>query len=54
MAFRLIDRGRASAQVRLDGAEVPFADPVQGRFDPAVIVRPRVPPMPEPGRQLAD
>lgn len=49
MAFCLIERGRARAQVRLDGAEVAFVDPVQGGFDPAAIARPPVPVLPEPG-----
>jgi Acyclic terpene utilisation family protein AtuA len=51
MAFCLIGRERAAARVRLDGADVPFADPVQGGFDPSAIVHPPVPPLPETGTQ---
>ncbi|MDP3906860.1 acyclic terpene utilization AtuA family protein [Novosphingobium sp.] len=50
MAFCLIGRDRAHAAVRLDGVEVAFADPVQGGFDPAAIVRAPAPVGPaEPG-----
>lgn len=49
MAFCLIARERATARVRLDGAEVPFAEPQQGGFDPGAIVRPPAGSAPEPG-----
>jgi Acyclic terpene utilisation family protein AtuA len=49
MAFCLIGRERATAEVRLDGTPVPFTDPVRGTFDPAAIFRQPAPPLPEPG-----
>ena len=49
MFLGLIDRDRATAHISLDGKEVPFNAPEQGGFDPAVIVRPEVPPAPEDG-----
>lgn len=46
MFLGLIDRDRVAAQVRLDGRDVPFSPPVQGGFDPGMIVYPIVPPVP--------
>lgn len=43
MFFALIGRDLAAAEVRLDGAELDFVDPVVPGFDPGVIQRPPVP-----------
>lgn len=49
MFFGLIPRDRATATVRLDGQELPFADPVLAGFDLAAIMRPPRPaPLPAP------
>lgn len=47
MFFGLVSRDCTSAKVTLDGAEVPFRDPVVPGFDPDALVRPPVPQLPE-------
>lgn len=49
MFLGLIARERVTAQVRLDGRDIPFTAPRQGGFDPHAIIRVMAPPVPVDG-----